>query len=255
MNRRKFLISSSAALLAGCIDTSAPTIEGAERLSARPGHRSAKGETGQFPLELSDQRDGFFYVPANYALSNPASLVVLLHGAGHSASDWSSPSLMSLFDERNIIAVVPDSRDLTWDLSLGGFGPDVRFIDRALAKVFSLYEVKSTSIALAGFSDGASYALSLGASNGDLFNALMAFSPGFFQPRELRGKPKVFISHGTEDTVLPFGNTQSKIIPAFTDKGYNVKFLPFEGGHTVTLSIFTQAVDWWLGGIPELRTA
>jgi phospholipase/carboxylesterase len=36
-------------------------------------------------------------------------------------------------------------------------------------------------VALGGFSDGASYALSLDLTNGDLFASLIAFSPGFIQ--------------------------------------------------------------------------
>jgi predicted esterase len=35
------------------------------------------------------------------------------------------------------------------------------------------------TLAVSGFSDGASYALSIGPANGDLFTHVMAFSPGF----------------------------------------------------------------------------
>jgi poly(3-hydroxybutyrate) depolymerase len=37
-------------------------------------------------------------------------------------------------------------------------------------------------ICVSGFSDGASYALSLGLANGDLFTHVAAFSPGFMRP-------------------------------------------------------------------------
>ena len=39
-----------------------------------------------------------------------------------------------------------------------------------------------TWMCASGFSDGASYALSLGAANGDLFTHIAAFSPGFMRP-------------------------------------------------------------------------
>src|SRR3712207_7974813 len=51
----------------------------------------------------------------------------------------------------------------------------------------------------AGFSDGASYALSLGIPNGDLFTHLVAFSPGFAAPDGQRGHPRVFVGHGVDD--------------------------------------------------------
>ncbi len=54
-----------------------------------------------------------------------------------------------------------------------------------------------------GFSDGASYALSIGLTNGDLFTHVVAFSPGFASPVTYTGKPPVFVSHGTHDEVLP----------------------------------------------------
>jgi len=246
MNRRDFLISSSA-LLAACIDTSAPGIDsGNEHLTSRPRTPTNTGPTGRSALGIGIDRDGFIYVPTNYSASTPASLVILLHGAGRSALEWGSTLLNPLFDQRNIIALAPDSRGASWDLRLTGYGADVEFIDVALNKVFSTYAVNPDSIALAGFSDGASYALSLGLSSGDLFNAVMGFSPGFYEPGKLRGKPKVFLTHGTADTVLPFSWTSGTLKPQLISQGYAVRFEQFDGGHNVPLELFTASLDWWL---------
>ena len=68
--------------------------------------------------------------------------------------------------------------------------------------MLSRYTVERSRVALAGVSDGASYALSLGIGNGDIFSHLMAFSPGFVLPSRVRGKPRVFISHGIRDEVM-----------------------------------------------------
>jgi len=54
----------------------------------------------------------------------------------------------------------------TWDVILGQYGPDIAFIDSALAQTFSRYAFDPNHIAV-GFSDGASYALSVGITNGD----------------------------------------------------------------------------------------
>ena len=51
--------------------------------------------------------------------------------------------------------------------------------DEALVRVFATYPVDPTHLAISGFSDGASYALSLGLANADLFTHIVAFSPGF----------------------------------------------------------------------------
>jgi predicted esterase len=64
----------------------------------------------------------------------------------------------------------------------GSYGPDVDFINRSLQYVFDRYTVDPARLGIAGFSDGASYALSLGLPNGDLFSHIIAFSPGFMRP-------------------------------------------------------------------------
>ena len=82
---------------------------------------------------------------------------------------------------------------------VGGYGPDIEFIDRALEWVFDRLALDTRRLAITGFSDGASYSLSLGLTNGDLFTRVIAFSPGFMVPARRRGKPPVFVSHGTHD--------------------------------------------------------
>lgn len=249
MNRREFVVASSAAaagLLTGCrSSTDVDDSSDAAHLTARPGTPTSSPTLGKTPLGLGTNRDGFLYVPPSYSATQPASLLVLLHGAGRSAADWESAPFDTLFGSRNIVVLAPESRDVSWDIRFGGFGPDVEFIDDALALVFSRCAINPSSIALGGFSDGASYALSLGVSNGDLFTALMGFSPGFYFPDKLRGKPKIFLSHGTTDTVLPFGFTKFDLAPSLRSAGYDVTYVEFNGGHQLPLAVATQAMDWF----------
>ena len=98
----------------------------------------------------------------------------------------------------------------------------------------------------AGFSDGASYALSLGLTNGDLFTHVLAFSPGFMAPRKRRGKPRLFLSHGTRDRVLPIDPCSRRIVPQVRRAGYDVTYREFDGPHTVPDEIAREAVDWFL---------
>ena len=100
-------------------------------------------------------------------------------------------------------------------------------------------------VAIGGFSDGASYALSLGLSNGDLFTHVMAFSPGFMQPAQRIGKPRIYLSHGKSDPVLPFDNAQ-RIVKNLQNMGYDVRFRQFEGGHGVPQDVVNEGVEWVL---------
>ena len=71
---------------------------------------------------------------------------------------------------------------------------DIAFLDRALGELFSRCAVDPARIAVAGFSDGASYALAVGLTNGTFVTEIIAFSPGFLSLGDVEGKPRVFIS-------------------------------------------------------------
>jgi phospholipase/carboxylesterase len=175
----------------------------------------------------------------------PMPLLVVLHGAGGDADNWTS--YPDRAETRGMILLAPDSRLATWDVRFGGFGPDVAFIDRALQHTFERCNVDPRRIALAGFSDGASYALSLGVSNGDLFTHLIGYSPGFLQPGDqIVGKPPVYISHGTFDNILPVSASRDVIVPALRNDGYDVEYSEFDGGHEVPAEVSDGALDWWL---------
>jgi phospholipase/carboxylesterase len=133
---------------------------------------------------------------------------------------------------------------------LGGYGPDIGYIDRALAGLFGGYAVDSGRVAVGGFSDGASYALSLGLTNGDLFTHIIAFSPGFMLPGRRHGRPRVFISHGIEDIVLPIGQCSRRLVPRLRRQGYEVFYREFDGPHTVPPEIAAEAVRWFTGSGP-----
>jgi phospholipase/carboxylesterase len=76
----------------------------------------------------------------------------------------------------------------------------------------------------------------------------MGFSPGFYLPDGQRGKPRIFVSHGTSDEILSFETTSQSIVPRLITDGYSVKFVQFDGGHTVTLDIASKAMDWFISG-------
>ena len=201
---------------------------------------------GLHPLEMDGERDGLYYLPASYEPDTPMPLVVTLHGAGSTAQNGLAP-LLPLADRYGLLLLAPDSRLRTWDMLMDSYGPDVRVLDRALKMLFQHSKVDVAHLAIGGFSDGASYALSLGLSNGYLFTHIMAFSPGFIRPSRRQGKPAVYISHGKFDTILPIDRCSRVIVPRLEHEGYEVRYHEFNGVHTVPASIAREAINWFLG--------
>jgi len=173
-----------------------------------------------------------------------APLALTLHGAGGDARSGIF-HFLHLADVAGVVLLAPESRGRTWDVLVDGYGPDVEFIDRALEWTFARLMLDTRRLAITGFSDGATYALSLGLTNGDLFTHLIAFSPGFMAPATRRGKPPVFVSHGTRDRVLPIERCSRRIVPQLDRAGYRVRFREFDGPHTVPESIAREALRWF----------
>ena len=121
------------------------------------------------------------------------------------------------------------------------------YIDQALALAFDRYTIDPAQVAIGGFSDGASYALCLGLTNGDLFTHILAFSPGFAYTLEKNGKPAVFISHGIRDSVLPIDPCARRIVPQLQRQGLEVNYQEFNGGHEIMPNISKSAVEWFTG--------
>ncbi|MEP0947539.1 MULTISPECIES: PHB depolymerase family esterase [Cyanophyceae] len=192
---------------------------------------------------MESQRDGFIYVPTGYQPDNPVPLVLMLHGAGGDA-EGALRILAGLADAYGLLLLAVESRGRTWDVILGDYGPDIAVMDRALAQTFSRYAIDPSRVAIAGFSDGASYALSVGITNGDLSTHVVAFSPGFMAPAAQRGEPHIFISHGTQDPVLPIDSCSRRIVPQLQQAHYDTRYREFNGGHTVPADISREAMTW-----------
>lgn len=252
LSRRDFLGATVGALLpmtlAGCAtDPVAVRRRDPSRLSVRPTSPVLVADPGATRLSRgSFGRGAILYVPEGYDPGTAAPLLVTLHGRPGNAELW--VPFYPKCDQRGIIMLAVESRGITWDLAATGqFGPDVEFIDWALSSTFGRCNVDPEAIALCGFSDGASYTLSLGPSNGDLFSRLIAFSPGFSDPGpQLVGDPEIWISHGYDDSVFDEDYTAGEIVPRLRENDYAVEYTPFEGGHEVPAAISDAALDWFV---------
>lgn len=219
------------------------------RLTARPEASPAVGTDiapGTHPLNLSSGGECLLFAPSRLPANHPATLIVTLHGAGGTAQGGLAP-LLSLAENAGVLLLSPASAGVTWDAVSGAYGADVRLIERALTDVFARFAIDRSRLAISGFSDGASYALSLGLANGDLFTHIIAYSPGFIPPGPRIGSPRVFISHGDRDTVLPIVHCSRLIVPPLRRAHVDVEYQEFDGGHTVPADIARQSLRWLLG--------
>ena len=213
------------------------------RLTARPRNGVKTSATGQVMLGLDRERDAVLQIPKS-AGQSPLPLFIMLHGATQSAEDmfW---YLGSTDEEAGIAVLGPNSRDTTWDaIRHHDFGEDVEFLNRALERVFETVAIDPTRVSLGGFSDGASYALSLGLINGDFFKSIVAFSPGFVIRGDLHGQPRIFISHGTHDHILPIDSCGRRIAGRLKSYGYDVTFREFDGDHEIPAGVAREGLSW-----------
>jgi phospholipase/carboxylesterase len=210
---------------------------------SQPGFDGGREE----PLGLAVERDGLLYVPDGAEPGAP--VLVFLHGATGTGRRHLR-AVLAAADRYGVVLVAPDSRHSgTWDLiAERRFGPDVAFLDQVLdALVGKLdVDVDTSRLAIGGVSDGASYALALGLSNGDVFSTVLAFSPGFLVVPGAIGRPRVFVSHGTADAILPIDACSRSFVPVLRQAGYDVEYHEFDGGHTVPPPVSDAGLRWWL---------
>jgi phospholipase/carboxylesterase len=223
---------------------------GDPRLTFRPGPRadsirSLEPYDGALGVGGAGDRDGVLYIPETAQPGAPP--ILFFHGAGGTGRR-ELRAVVAAADRYGAVVIAPDSRGPTWDIIFNrAFGPDPEFIDTTLRSVATRFDVDLSRLAIGGISDGASYALSLGLTNGDIFPWVIAFSPGFAAPGEFEGKPCVFVSHGTQDPVLPIDMCSRRLVSLMRSVDFDVTYEEFDGGHTVPPPIADQAFAWWLG--------
>jgi phospholipase/carboxylesterase len=207
------------------------------------------------------------YIPVSAGAHPP--LLVLLHGAGHQQLKILE-SFEDEADKRGIVLLAPDSRGPTWDVvrtaeeSPSVESPlaqelahrfsasaDGRRVEAAIANLGKIIPIDRAHSVLAGFSDGATFALGMGMSRDHPFSSVIAWSPGIAieSSHPARGR-RVFISHGRQDPVLRFDITCGEIVPMLEEEGARVTFLPFNGRHEIPAAVKDALLDAAFGTVP-----
>ena len=245
-------------LLPGCLLalSAVPALAAGPSLSARPPVSAPSApETRNGVLTLAG--GAYAYLPKGLS-GAPAPLLVALYGAGGKASDVLA-SFRADSDRDGFILLIPTTKGGTWDMiedlrsRLGvemnvqpRYGRDLKALDAALADVFAKVAVDPARVGIMGFSDGATYAISVGTANPQLFHIVIAFSPGPAFPTRFDVTQRIFISHAEEDPVLLYSTTRG-MVAKMRVKKMPLMFESFHGGHEVPKAIHAKAVDYFMG--------
>ena len=177
-------------------------------------------------------------------------LLTVLHGAGRQ-DEQLAVAYRDEPESRQAFFLIPRSVQPTWDLIAGGNREDLDFLEYAYDLIYRRYPIDPDRQALVGYSDGASYALSIGLSNPRSFRAILGWAAGFctVDPTFLRDddpKPHVLLEYGTHDPVFPFETVALPMRDALNGAGYPLHFRIDEGGkHWPPSDFQAEALDWF----------
>jgi phospholipase/carboxylesterase len=200
---------------------------------------------GRNHLGIAGERDAVLFVPTGLDEHAAVPLFVMFHGAG-GFPEKVLPFIEEHAERGKFLILAPHSMHATWDIVIGGHGPDLERLQFALTEVTSHYRIDRDHLAFAGFSDGASYALSTGITNGDIASHVIAFSGGFMSIFTQEGAPNVFIAHGLVDEQLPIETSGRANATRLKSAGYNVQYVEFNGLHVIQPAIVAMAVEYFL---------
>jgi phospholipase/carboxylesterase len=200
---------------------------------------------GRNRLGIAGERDAVLFVPTGLDEHAPVPLFVMFHGAG-GFPEKVLPFIEEHAERDKFLVLTPHSMYPTWDIVIGGSGPDLARLHQALMSVTSRYRLDRDHLAFAGFSDGASYALSIGITNGDIASHVIAFSGGFMSIFTQEGAPKVFIAHGLVDEQLPIATSGRANATRLKAAGYDVQYVEFNGLHAIQPVIVGMAIQFFL---------
>jgi predicted esterase len=223
-----------------------------------PEAREEASPTGFVTVERGEQR-AVLLTPAEIDPARRYPLVTVLHGAGRQ-DELLVRATRDEPERRQALFLVPRSQHPTWDLIACDGRPDLDFLEWAYDLIYRRYPVDAERQALLGYSDGASYALSVALSNPHVFRAAMGWAAGFVAIDDARlapsdPKPAVLLEYGTHDELFPFERVALPMRENLERLGYRVEFRVDQGGrHWPSGSFQREALDWFFSEPWEVRT-
>ena len=215
----------------------------------KPEPREESSPTGEVRVESGESR-AILLTPDRIDPERQYPLVTVLHGAGR-REEKLAQAYRGEPGARDALFLIPRSHHRTWDLIAADDRPDLDFLEWAYDLVYRRYPIDPDRQGLIGYSDGASYALSVGLSNPGIFRAVMGWAAGFFVLddagiAERDPKPAVLLEYGTHDQLFPFERVAIPMRERLERMGYAVHFRVDEGGrHWPSGDFQPEALDWF----------
>jgi phospholipase/carboxylesterase len=223
-------------------------------------------------IEHGAQRAALF-TPDEIEPGRRYPLLAVLHGAGR-REELLMKAYRDEAERRQALILIPRSHGMTWDLiehavarsgaAPGGVAPsgrpDLDFLEYAYDLIFRRYPIDAERLALIGYSDGASYALSVGLSNPLLFRAVMGWAAGFVAIENDAAepgvpRPAVMLEYGTHDELFPFEQVAVPMREQLEAHGCAVTFRVDEGGrHWPSGEFQDEALDWFFSEPWQIRS-
>lgn len=175
-------------------------------------------QTGSF-MYGGLKRDYIVHIPTGYNPSDSIPLIVALHNAYGSASDFANATgLNKVADDKKFIVVYPNGTGTPSSWNGGGccFSAvtnnvdDVGFISVLIDTIKSKYSIDTLKVYTAGFSNGAILAYRLGAElNNKIYGVASACGPMMIDTILAKRRVPVIHFHALDDGSVPFSGGQA----------------------------------------------
>ncbi|MCB0211025.1 MAG: alpha/beta fold hydrolase [Anaerolineae bacterium] len=201
----------------------------------------------------------FAHIPMQATLSNPAPVVVMVHGKyGDESVMWifkqAIPDNVAIISPRAPLAHSDDG--FVWFKSLDG---TLKTTPESLAKALNqfeqfidalrfLYPINPDRLLLMGFSQGAAMSNAFALNYPQRILGVASLAGGLVQPVDLMPSPDlddlpVFIAHGTEDDTIPVSMAQN-MRDHYQKLGAAITYGEYRTGHKMTMQAIKDLKHW-----------
>jgi poly(3-hydroxybutyrate) depolymerase len=200
-------------------------------------------------MRMAKGRPYLSYVPASYTPTTALPLVVALHGAGDTNSNYLAGMWKANADSKGFIVIVPEGSaplnpGYTWNTG------DRSAILAAIDDVRACYNLQPKKTIIHGFSAGGIMAYWIGMKDAKRFSGIAINSANLGSAEAINGAVlipapwtiPVSHFHGDQDMNFPLNTAQSGIT-RLMNAGHMTYFHVFSGGHTANAGQAAQEYD------------
>lgn len=211
--------------------------------------------------------------PDGYEAGRQYPMVILLHGYGANMGDLAG--LSGVLGTSGYVYALPNApvelqmgfgmMGFAWaDPPAGGEGSGIYESDERLGvffdEVMAQYSVEPGNVVLGGFSQGGMMSCRLGLPRPETFRGLMSLSGVVLDSDGLRDRlpadrtQPIFMSHGTEDGVIPIDSAR-RSLNLLQGEGYSPQYREYGMGHEIQAEVLDDLTPWLRRVLPPAESA